>query len=143
MSTSIAWTDSAGSATLTNGKPGPAARFSAWRNWSPTEDNLSQSEVGVGTGDTFVWSFREDHLASFELRAIPMASLALLQRLKRHLETGGQATVTVGDADEHEYVCKIAPRTKVEYGQSDPQRQEYTLSLTLRNTANLPLLASY
>jgi hypothetical protein len=104
---------------------------------------MAVTEVGLGTGDVFAWGYREDHLASFELRAIPMASLALLQRLKRHLETGGQVTLTVGDTDEHEYICKIAPRTKVEYGQSDPQRQEYTLALTLRNSANLPLLASY
>lgn len=143
MATQLAWTDSTGAATLTNGKPAPADRFSAWRNWPSSADSAAVRDVAVGTGLTFRWRFRHEHLASFELRMIPMASLNLLERLKDHLEGGGQVTVTVDDAAAHVHTCVLAPGADVEYEQADPKFQEYTLRLTLRNTADAALLASY
>jgi hypothetical protein len=140
MASSIAWTDDTGSETLTNGKPTPADRFAAWKHWRPP---VGPVDVAVGTGRIFHWSFREEHLASFELRHIPMASLAKLERLKIHLETGGEVTLTTGDAGSHTFTCVLAPGTTVEYDQADPQLLLYTLQLTLKNTAAGPLLCSW
>jgi hypothetical protein len=140
MASSLAWTDDTGSVTLTNSRPTPADRFAAWKHWRPP---IGPVEVAAGTGQSYHWPYREEHLASFELRHIPMASLALLERLKYHLETGGEVTVTVGDPAAHIYVCIIAPGTMVEYDQADPQLLLYTLQLSLKNTAALPLLCSW
>lgn len=140
MASSIAWTDAIGSATLTNTRPTPADRFAAWKHWQAP---IGPVEVAAGTGRSFHWSFREEHLASFELRHIPMASLALLERLRYHLETGGEITITAGDPGAHIFVCVIAPGTKVDYDQADPQLLLYTLQLTVKNTAALPLLCSW
>jgi hypothetical protein len=140
MASQIDFTDATGAATLTNGKEAPFDRFAGWRSW---KKGIGPSDVAAGTGRTFHWNFRNDQLAFFELPMIPMDSLDVVERLQYHLETGGEVTVTVGDEAEHVYVCVIAPGTEVEYEQTDAQELEYTLRLTLKNTAAAPLLCSW
>lgn len=140
MSTSIAFTDGTGSATLTNGKTGFGGRF---RNWVPLPEPEASSVVGLGTGAVHEWRFRADHGASFELHYIPAASLDIASRLKLHLEGGGSCTVTTGDSSSNVYTCTLFPGSKVALTQQDPALMEYALSLKLRNSGNAVMRCLY
>jgi hypothetical protein len=136
---SIAFTDGTGAATLTNGKPVPADRF---RNWTPDTDTTGPKEEGSGTGDLFVWSFRDNYLVTFDLECIPASSITTLMRLKRWLIGGGAITVNTGDAASRSYTCKM-PKGQPPQITYDPEFKEYTLKLTLRNTAAADLVCEY
>jgi hypothetical protein len=141
MSTSIAFTDGTGAATLTNGKPVPGDRFASW---TPNTDPIGPMDAALGTGITFHWNFRTDYLASFELQHIPNGSLAIAQRLKAWLEKGNTATVNTGDAFASSYTVRIAPGARIELEMMGDRRLlEYTLRLTVKNTAAAPLLCVY
>lgn len=139
MATSITFTDGTGTATLTNGKPAPTDRF---RGWTPDTAIIGPSEEASGTGDLFTWAFRTDYLVTFQLEAIPAASLTTLMRLKRWLLSGGAVTVNTGDVASRSYTCKM-PKGKPPEITYDPEFKEYTVRLTLRNTAAADLVCVY
>lgn len=130
MESSISWVDSEGAATLTNGKSGVGTRFS---DWVVARIPVGPITNAPGTGLPNRTIYRTDQTVTFQINAIPEASMSLMTRLQYHLLKGGIATL-VGDrelASQFAYV-KIAPGTEPQIQQSDPVNREYTLSLALR-----------
>lgn len=140
MATSVAFTDGVGAATLTNGRPVPADRFSAW---TPDADIIGPRRVTVGDGITRAFEFRRDRCASFLLENIPNSSQSVMERLKLHLESGGTATVTTGDLASRTYTARIRPGTRVEIELSDRRRLLYTMRFAMKNTAAAAMLCIY
>jgi hypothetical protein len=130
MASELEWTDDEGTESLTNGYPPPGDRFAAWRMDSPIAGPEEESLAGT----LYVYEFRADYLASFELRDIPQDQVANALRLIRHLNRAGEVTVYTGDAEDREYVCQKAKGTRPELGPPDPRTLRRTLKLTLRNT---------
>lgn len=141
MSSSITWTDGGGAATLTNGKPVPADRFIGWTPMSPVQKAEADS---LGTGQPYPYVFRTDYGASFSLPMIPNTSQATALRLIRWLESGGVVTVNTGDVANRTYTSCFLPKgSHPSFTLSDRRFLEYTLSLTLLNTAAADMLAIY
>jgi hypothetical protein len=142
MSTSIAFTDAIGAATLTNGLPSPGDRFTDWTPISPPEESAVN---GLGTGARHQWLFRQDYGASFSLDKIPVAELDVVMRLLRWLRTGGSVTVNTGDRIARSYTATAFPGWTIPEGPafSDHQMLTYTLELKLKNTASADMLCNY
>jgi hypothetical protein len=140
VTTSIAFTDELGAATLTNGKPVPADRF---RNWTPDVDPIGPTVPALGTGILFHWNHRTDYLATLELHHIRPAQHAVALRLKEYLQTGGTCTIATGDSAGNTYTCRLAPGTTPTLRQTDPVNVEYVLSLAVKHTASAPLVCLY
>jgi hypothetical protein len=125
------------SATLTNGKPSPADRFSSW---NPSSIIYGAEEEALGTGQLYTFSFRNDYLVTFELRAIPQSQMSVMLRLQRHLKSGGTVTVNTGDAASRSYAtCCLQKGADCAPKLSDPQNIEYTQTFALRNVAGSPV----
>jgi hypothetical protein len=141
MATSITWTDTA-PRTLTNSKPTPADRFDNWRSITP---HSASAAVGLGTGTTHVWEFRQDYGAEFALSKIPTEDQDMVMRLLRHLQIGGQVTVNTGDSAGRSYTCIRFPGWEVPDGaeMTDNRMLEYTLTLKLKNVAPADMLCNY
>lgn len=140
MSTSLAWTDGVGAATLNNGKPVPGDRFTAW---TPFTNPIGPRYAALGTGIVFSWAHRTDYGASFQLTQIPRTSLDLVMRLVRHLIAGGAVTVNTGDSASRVYTAGLRPDTEPTLERSDAQNIEYTLSIELINRAAADMLCTY
>jgi hypothetical protein len=128
---SIAWTDSTGSATLTNGMPIPADRFGGW---TPRDESIGPASIQLSTGRIYGAKYRRDGLVDFELRTIPGTELPKMLRLKLHLMKGGLIEV---DAAQHELgerwaFATLAPGTEPEVSFADSETREYTFGVTLR-----------
>lgn len=140
MSTSIAFTDATGAASLDNGKPGGMGRF---MNWTPDLDTIGAYAETVGGGVTHAFTFRDDYVASLELPYLRPAKHAVALRLIRHLRTGGTCTVTTGDTSANVYTCRLAPGSRPRLSKMEGNPVEHVLSLALKNTAAAPLLCLY
>lgn len=141
MSSSITWTDGGGAATLTNGKPVPADRFNGWTPQSPVVKAEADS---LGTGQPYPFVFRIDYAATFTLDKIPNTSQATVLRLIRHLEGGGVITINTGDTANRTYTsCYLPKGAHPSFTLADRKTLEYSLSLTVVNTAAADLLCVY
>lgn len=141
MTASISFTDAIGAAVLTNGKPMPGGRFSAW---TPNTVAVGDAAELQSTGARVMFKIRDDYTASFELRGIPCDStsglLDIADRLTNWLESGGTCAVATGDAVGSTYAtCGIAKGAKPTLKMSDPKNIEYTLTLALVNLAGTPV----
>jgi hypothetical protein len=133
----ISFTDAEGALDAKNGRPVPLDRFA---NWVPTSRPIGPAEHALGTGERFVFPFRTDHLATFEIRYIPASRLADFLRLQNHLLRGGVVAVTTGDSLGSTYAtCVLAPETTPSIMQMDAQELEYTFGVTLLNVAGSPV----
>ena len=141
MATSITWTDTA-SRTLTNSKPTPADRFDNWVSITP---HTASEVVGLGTGVTHVWRFRQDYGATFSLSKIPVEDLDLVMRLLRHLAGGGEVEVNTGDSSNRTYDCIRWPGWEIPEGPefTDNRMLEYTLTLKLKHVLAVDMLCNY
>lgn len=138
----ITFTDAIGAATLRNAYGAPADRFA---NWTPITRPVGDSAVAQGTGARSMFRFRDDYMASFELRGISshatsgVAPIDVADRLIYHLLNGGTCSVATEDADANTYAtCGLAPGADPQLQLADPQNLEYTLTLTLINLAAVP-----
>lgn len=137
MSSKIDFTDATGAATLSNTRAVPHDRFASW---VPRSTPVGPSDTALGTGQKYVFPFRDDHTAAFEIRNIPNSQMAIMLRLQRHLEAGGVVSVTTGDSLSSVYpTCCLAPEQHVNITLSDPRNLEYTFSVTLVNVAASPV----
>ena len=143
MATTITFVDGIGAATLSNGKPSPADRFS---NWVPSTEPIGASKVVQATGATVMFTYRTDYLASFELAHIPVETTGgvrpvdIAVRLIAWLHAGNTCAVNTGDAESSSYAtCGIAPGTKAKLALTDRKNLEYTLTLSLVNLAVSPV----
>lgn len=128
---SISWVDSLGVGLLSNQKSGPAANFFSW---SPDIVPIGPSRVGLGTGLTYQFSFRDDDIVSFEMRYIPGSQMSLMRRLKAHLMKGGAVSLNSSNilVDTTYGVCCIAPGEVPKISPPDAILQEYTMSFVLK-----------
>lgn len=133
----ITWTDGGGAASLSNGLPVPASRFS---NWNPSSPVIGDQAEALGTGTLYMFSFRNDYLVTFDLKQIPRSSLATMLRLQRHLMGGGTVSVNTGDAASHVYAtCCLQKGANPEPKMSDTKNVEYSMTFALRNIAGSPV----
>jgi hypothetical protein len=138
----ITFTDDIGAATLNNGKPAGANRFS---NWVPNSVPVGDAAERDSDGALIMMQIRDDWGATFELRGIRAAVVAgvsmldVADRLRRHLRRGGQCAVHCEDAADHVYAtCGLAPGTTPTLAQTDRRTLEHALSLALINLAGAP-----
>lgn len=122
--------------SFSNTRPVPQDRFSAW---TPRSKPVGPAETALGSGQRYVFPFRTDHTASFEIREIPNTSMALMLRLEEWLLRGGQVTLTTGDSLSSVYLTCLAPETVPAISQSDSRELTYTFAVTLLNIAVVPV----
>lgn len=141
MASSLVFTDSGGLVTLTNGKTAPADRFSGW---TPVPDVVKAESQSMATGQPYPFVFSTRYVASFTLPKIPRTSQANVIRLIAWLESGGVVTVNTGDAASRQYTsCYLAAGTHPQFTMTDSRFIEYSLTLTLINTAGAAMLCQY
>lgn len=135
MATSITFNDGA-AATLTNGKPRPGDRFASW---APRSVPVGERAHALGTGALHFFAFRTDYGATFELRGIPASQMAVMERLVRHLATGGTVTVNTGDSAARSYTAGLAPEAELPHPVlSDAQLLEYSMAFHVINRSGAP-----
>lgn len=134
--TSLAWNDGS-AATLEN------VASAGFIGWTPLPDLIGPKYAPLGTGRIIAWTHRTDYCVSFRLTQIPRIRLALIDRLFRHLMTGGDVTVNVGDPGAHVYTCHLRAGTTPSIEGPDPKTKEYSIALELVNNAAAPLVAEY
>jgi hypothetical protein len=137
VASSLSWTDDQGAGELTNGYPPPGDRFAAWVPSSPLKSVEAET---LADGTVHVFEFHAKYLATFELRHIPQSQIGAAMRLIRHLNRGGEVTVTTGDSESNVYTCQKQMGAEPELGPPDPVTLRRTLKLTLRNTEEADLL---
>lgn len=138
--TSITFTDSIGAATLKNGKPFPANRFSNWNPMTrPYGDTKHRQSDMVPTH----FNLGTMYGASFELRMIPERTtdtvryVDIADRLIVHLLKGGSCTVNTGDDDTSSYsTCYLMPGSEPSLALADSNQLEHTLTLAVFNTSS-------
>lgn len=137
----ITFTDTIGAATLKNGKPSPADRFSNWvQRTTPTGEIAYRQSDLAPTRVRFGWRYG----VSFELRAIPLDAVSAVRmvdvadRLIAHLLNGGSCVLNTGDSATTVHSgCTLMPGTEPALTMSDPVNLEYTLSLSLIGASRL------
>lgn len=131
----IEWTDAVGLARLTCLVP-------ILQGWTPDVDPIGPSEVALGTGTTFLFTFRTDRCVAFTFPNLSPLQMTEALRLKEWLLTGGSITLFTGDLAGRSYVAKVRPGTVPRFTQ-DPSSLEFALALELINTASIPFIASW
>lgn len=137
----VSFTDGVGAAQLDNGMTaiagGAGSRFA---NWLSEDIPIGAAATSLGTGARAMFTFRTDHLATFDIIDIPNANVTILDRLVAWLLGGGQVSVTTGDSNAAVYAtCGLAegfvPKKAI-YNAID---QTWKLTLKLVNLAGSPV----
>jgi hypothetical protein len=138
----ISWTDSVGAASLS---PAPAGAGGRFRDWTPIGDDEQDVAVGLGSGDTYAWRYREQHGASFVIPYLQSDQMALMTRLQRHLQGGGTVSIDTDDANNATYAtCRIWPGSKVEIRKVNAiPEYEMTLTVLNRDASPVPMVCEY
>jgi hypothetical protein len=119
----------------------PGSRFASW---TPFTRRVGQAATGLGTGARYMFTFRIDYGASFEIRDIPNTSLSTALALIRHLQGGGVCTVATEDGVNSPYTnCGLDPEGEVTLTFQDPITLTYTLSLSVINLSGADMLCQY
>lgn len=142
MATTITFNDGA-AATLTNGQPSPADRFS---NWVPQTTPIGDTAVLLANSALVQFKTSTRYGASFELHRIPAATTGgvrpvdIAVRLVAHLLGGGTCAVNTGDVESNSYAtCGLMPGTTPTLTLSDRRMLWYSLALVLVNRAASPV----
>ncbi|MEP6991546.1 MAG: hypothetical protein ABJA80_11515 [bacterium] len=128
----IEWTDDIGAARLT-------CYALTLQNWTPDQWEQGETEYAVGSGLPYFFSYRVDHVASFEFPNIANTELKLAMRLKSWLVRAGTCTIYTQDSESHVYLVCLAPSadngkaTPPALTFSDNVELEYMLALTVKN----------
>lgn len=129
MSASITWTDAEGTSSLAT-FAGIPNRFNAW---TPDYLPIGPSVVGLGTGQTYNFPFRNDLTVALEISPLVGGDLEKALRLKMHLMSGGQVSVFTTNFMYAAFeTCILAPGTTPELSFTDAQMMEYTFSVVLK-----------
>lgn len=151
MATTITFTDTDGSCTVSNGKPVPGDRLAGWTPLVRTIGPEGGNPVGLGNGITYGWEHRIDYGVRFSLEHIPQASLRDVIRLMRWLLRGddnptagnGVVVLNTGDQFSNSYTCRIWPGSEPQLEQMDRGMIEYKLTLDLLNTEEDIMVCGY
>jgi hypothetical protein len=133
---SLVFRDSLGTVTIPSTVP-------TFGNWVPDVDEIGDRQTGLGTGDQFLFGYRTDYIAAFEMPNIPALALGDLVRMKRWLLRGGLLTVNTDDAASRVFTVKLRAGTTPSWTLADRRLREYTLTLEVCNVAPYPMLVDY
>lgn len=121
---------------LTSVASGVGSRFA---NWVPITVPYGPSRDALGTGQRYMFKFRTDYGASFEIREIPIANAYIADRLRTHLLNGGTCAVTTGDSSSRTYAtCGLMPGTTPEISQQNPNDITFSMRLSLIDLSASP-----
>lgn len=123
---SVQWTDGLGAAIM-------YATTGRFDNWMPMQEDIGARTVNVGQGLTFLFKYRTDYTATFEMSSMSPASLSLAQRLKVWAESGGQFTVNTQDRQLNSYICVLKPKAQISWT-FDRTNLVYTIAIAAKNT---------
>lgn len=129
------------SSQLDNGMTAVAGGVgSRFVGWSSESTPIGPAKTSLGTGERYMFVFRTDYRATFELQDIPNANVAILDRLILHLLKGGQVSVTTGDSSGNVYAtCCLAEGALPAKRMFNRREITWALSLTLVNVAGSPV----
>lgn len=136
MTASIEFTDSIGTASLSNIVNLPS-RFNAW---TPNRTPIGPEVGNLGTGVITRPLYRTDTTVSLEVNPVQGDSLPVALRLKLHLMKGGTVTLTSDNflASTLFPQCVIAPGTTPSLKLTDREMLEYTFSCVLKASGSDP-----
>lgn len=136
---SITWTDATGTDSLST-FPGVPQRFN---NWTPNYVPVGPKAVGLGTGQTFVFPFRNDLTVALEIAPLAGTYLDLALRLKLHLLDGGSVVVsTTNFMSTYFETCILAPKTEPQISFLDSTMMEYSFAVILKSGGGLRFAVS-
>ncbi len=120
----------------------PAGRLNSF---APDVEPVGPRHVATGTGRTYLFEYRTDYLAEFEVRDLDDADQELALGLIAALWRGELVTVATGDRANRTYAnVGIAPGAeKPVLSPPDPQTMRRTLTLRLANFDGTPFVAIY
>jgi hypothetical protein len=131
----LEWTDGDGSATLTNGKPKPARRFTSW---TPDVVRIVDRRTALGTGKFYEFLYRQDYTAKFRIDHIPASQQATFLRFKEFAMQGCAFYVKTEDIEERAHLCRVRPDTDITFELSNSQTLEYSLSMEVMSATEPP-----
>lgn len=132
----LSWTDAAGPGTLANGYP--AGRRAGFQGWTPLPRMLADDAEAL-TGVAHQFKFADLYDVAFRLEEISYADGPTAARLVRHLRTRGLVSVATGDSANRTYPACQAPVGMDPVLEMDRRTRLWTLSVTLRNVAVVPV----
>lgn len=140
MISSLSFKDADGYAVFTNQAHLFATRFAGWVvNRKP----IGPSAVGLGTGQTFVFEFREEKTASFSIVGIPEAEMEKMVRLQYHLLSGHVVALAGDRSMSADFaLCTLAPGTEPAISQTNAGLREYTMSVVVQPASEDDIPAS-
>lgn len=139
MAATIVFNDGSGSQTIT-----PTPPVSRFNRWHPGGEPIGEKAHGVGDGIGYAWTHRTDHIASWELPHLANSDMGKLIAFQLWANKFGVFTMNTGDAGSRSYTqCQIAPGTRIEISDPDPETLEYRLTGTTLNKAGNPMLCIY
>lgn len=139
MAASIAFNNGSGSQTIT-----PTPTVSRFNRWRPVPDTIGERAHGVGDGVGYQWTHRTDDAVAWTLPHIAHTEMAKVIAFVKWANAFGVFTMNTGDASSRSYSqCQIAPGTRIEISEPDPETLEYTLSGVALNLAGAPMLCLY
>lgn len=142
----IEWEDDDGTGTLTSSYPAggtASAQSRRFRSWTPKPVPVGPHRTGLGNGRRYQFQFRVDRRASFEIHGIKPTQFDMWERFRLHALKGCTFMVYTEDAAGRSYTCRIAEESEPELSFADSRMLEYTMSVTVTNVANAPMLCDY
>lgn len=138
----VAWTDEIGSASLSNGKPGPARRFTGY---VADIDRVRDTRAALGTGQSHEFVYRKDYTAKLVIDKIPVSSKLLMLRFKDYAMQGCEFYLHTEDAADRVHVVRVRPGTEIEFAQDDAAMLEERLTMQVISAEDPqePLLCIY
>jgi hypothetical protein len=135
VAASITFNDGGGAQTIT-----PSPSVSRFNRWNPDTVPIGEEAIEWGSGRGHRWTGRDDFLVQLELPHINHTEESKLQDFLVHANRFGVFTITTGDSESNVFTdCQIAPGTRAEISDPDPETLEITLRLTAISVATVPV----
>jgi hypothetical protein len=135
VAASITFNDGSGAQTIT-----PSPSVSRFNRWNPDTVPIGEEAIEWGSGRGHRWTGRDDFLVQLELPHINHTEESKLQDFLVHANRFGVFTITTGDSESNVFTdCQIAPGTRAEISDPDPETLEITLRLTAISVATVPV----
>lgn len=129
------WNSGAGEQTLTGASA--ICRFNGWRRDPHT---VGEQAIAWGDGRGYQWPGRDDYTASMTLPHIANADEALVSQFLLWVNAFGLFSIDTADSEDNSYEeCQIAPGSRAEVSEPDPETLDLAVSLTALNIAVAPI----
>ena len=134
MAAGISFDDGSGTQTITG-----SSVVSRFNRWNPNSVPIGEEAIEWGSGRGHKWPGRVDYLVSFELPHIDHTEESKVQDFLEHANRFGLFTVTTGDSESNVFTdCQVAPGTRAEISDPDPETLEITLRVTAISVGSVP-----